>query len=259
MAVELERMTHQFEAQPKSPSLVSIVVPALNEEQNISRCVNELSKAMGGAGYDSEIIVVNDGSTDSTLSIARSMRDQYDFLRVLDLKRHYGKATALREGIRAAKGDVVAFFDADMQYDASDLARMVGLKNNGTDVVTGSRDYRSYGQARAAISRTYNRILRLVFRVTLSDSNCGIKVLARGAADPDLLFKYGLPLMIPLLTAKGFRLRETAVPLRNRIAGKSKFFQDGSLLGGWENAKSIAFNSGMMLGLLASLAFQRLR
>src|SRR4029077_14810747 len=157
------------------------------------------------------------------------------------------------------KGDVVAFFDADMQYDAADLARMVGLRNDGTDVVTGSRDYRSYGQARAAVSRTYNRILRLVFRVTLRDSNCGVKVLARRAADPDLLFKYGLPLMIPLLTAKGFTLRETTVPLRNRRAGKSKFFQDGSLLGGWKNVKDIAFNSGLMVGLLASLAFQRLR
>jgi len=214
---------------------------------------------MGNAGYKSEIIVVNDGSTDSTLLVARNMQSQCGFLRVLDLKRHYGKATALREGVKAAKGDVVAFYDADMQYDASDLARMVGLRNNGTDVVTGSRDYGSYGQARAAISRTYNRILRLVFRVTLSDSNCGIKVLARGAADPDLLFKYGLPLMIPLLSAKGFRLRETAVPLRNRRAGKSKFFQYGSPLGGWKNVKDIAFNSGLMVGLLASLAFQRLR
>src|SRR2546430_6202906 len=202
-------------------SIVSIIVPALNEEENISQCVEQLFRAMGDAGYRAEIIVVDDGSTDKTLSVARSLQRQYGSLRILDLRRHYGKSTAIREGVKAAKGDIIAFFDADMQYNPMDLVRMVAFAYEGADVVSGSRDYRTYGRMRTAISRTYNKVLRLLFKVTLSDSNCGMKVLTREAADPDVLLRYGLPLMIPLLAMKGFKLRETPVSLRNRRAGKS--------------------------------------
>src|SRR5436853_1066686 len=89
------------------PSLVSVVVPACNEEANISNCVERLSEVMQEARYKAEIIVVNDGSTDKTLSVIRSLQGKHSSLRVIDLKRNFGKATALREGIRAAKGDLV--------------------------------------------------------------------------------------------------------------------------------------------------------
>src|SRR5260370_21020225 len=128
------------------PSLVSVIVPGYNEEDNISPCVEHLSEAIHQAGYKAEIIVVNDGSTDHTLSVAQSLRGKCPSLRVLDLKRNFGKATALKEGIRASKGDTVAFFDADMQYDATDLVKLVALLNNGTDVANGQRNYNGYGQ-----------------------------------------------------------------------------------------------------------------
>ena len=92
----------------------------------------------------------------------------------------------------------------------------------------------------------------------VSDSNCGIKVLTRRAADPDALFRYGLPLMIPLLRVRGFKLSETLVSLRKRRAGESKFFRDGSFLGGWKNVKDISYHSAMLFGLLASCPLRRL-
>jgi len=240
-------------------SLVSVIVPAFNEEQNIPNCVQELSDVMRKAGYKSEIIIVNDGSTDKTLEVAQSMQLKCASLRVLDLQHNCGKAIALREGVRASKGDAVAFFDADMQYDAADLVKLVDLTNNGTDVVAGRRDYQTYEQTRTAFSKIYNRILRLVFRVTVNDSNCGLKVIRRRAANPDTLFDYGLALMMPLLRLRGFRLNEAWVSLRKRKAGESKYFTDGSFLGGWKNIKDISYHSGMLLGLLASLPSELLR
>ena len=240
------------------PSFVSVVVPAFNEEDNIPYCIERLSEAMDEAGVRTEIILVNDGSTDNTLSVARSLQAKCPSLRVLDLKRNYGKTIALREGTRVAKGDAVAFFDADMQYDATDLVKLVGLMNNGTDVANGRRDFQAYGRTRTSFSRIYNTILRVVFRLDVTDSNCGVKVLKRRAANPDILFRYGLPLVVPLLKVRGFKLREVAVSLRVRRAGESKYFKNGSFLGGWMNLRDISYHSGMLLGLLASVPLGRL-
>jgi glycosyltransferase involved in cell wall biosynthesis len=240
------------------PSLVSIIVPAYNEEDNIPFCVEQVSEAMSEAGYKTEIIVVNDGSTDSTLSVARSLQMKCPSLRVLDLKRNYGKTTALKEGIRVAKGDAVAFFDADMQYDATDLVKLIGLMGNGTDVANGRRDFHAYERTRTTFSRIYNAILRFLFGLDITDSNCGVKVLNRRAANLDTLFKYGLPLVVPLLKVRGFRLSEATVSLRVRRAGESKYYKNGSLLGGWNNIRDISYHSGMLLGLLASLPLGRL-
>ena len=248
----------KFEADHTSPFLVSVVVPAFNEEENISTCVQELSDAMRRAGYKSEIIVVNDGSTDNTLSVARSVQGKCSMLRVLDLGRNYGKATALREGVRASKGDAIAFFDADMQYSAEDLVRLIEIAKNGIDIVTGSRDYRFYGQSRTVLSKTYNRVLKLIFRLTVNDSNCGMKVIRERAANPDVLFRYGVPLMVPLLRMKGFKFGEMKVSLRKRRHGHSKFFSEGSFLGGWSNFRDISYHSGMLLGLLASITLEQL-
>lgn len=239
------------------PFVVSVIVPAYNEEDNISPCVEQISEAMQQAGYKAEIIVVNDGSTDNTLSVAKSLREKCPSLRVLDLKRNFGKATALKEGIRASKGDTVAFFDADMQYDATDLVKLVALMNNGTDVANGQRNYNGYGQTRTAFSKVYNAILRLVFALDVTDSNCGMKVLNRRAANPDLLFRYGLPLVLPFLKVRGFKLYEAPVSMRIRRAGESKYFKNGSFLGGWRNIRDISYHSGLLLGLLSSLPLLR--
>jgi dolichol-phosphate mannosyltransferase len=198
---------------------------------------------------------VNDGSTDNTLSVARSLQGKYPSLRVLDLNRNFGKATALKEGMKASKGDRVAFFDADMQYDATDLVKLVGLINNGTDVANGRRDYDGYGQARTTFSRIYNAILRVAFGLDVADSNCGMKVLNRKAANPDI-FRYGLPLVLPLLKVRGYRLNEAPVSMGIRRAGESKYFKNGSFLGGWNNLRDISYHSGMLLGLLASIPVQ---
>jgi polyisoprenyl-phosphate glycosyltransferase len=230
---------------------LSVIIPAYNEEDNITECVRRVSDALSSAHRDFEILVVNDGSTDLTLQRASSVSRHFPNVRTIDLGGNFGKPIALSEGLRHAKGDLVAFFDADLQYSPKDLVRMADMVDDEVDFVNGNRDYNGYGPSRTAFSKLYNRLVRLLFNVEVRDSNCGIKVLKREAADPTSLFDYGLPLVIPLLTLRGFKSRELNVTLRDRKNGESKYFEDGRFLGGPKNIWDITYHSMMLLNLLA--------
>lgn len=230
---------------------VSVIIPCYNEQDNVEKCVSQIDEAFRSASIPHEILLINDGSTDETLKRACSLYDSHSSVRVVDLRRNCGKAVALKEGVRRARGDLLAFFDADLQYTAKDLVAMVSQLDNRIDFVNGSRDYNGYGASRTAFSRLYNRVVRLVFRLPLRDSNCGIKVLKRGAAGNGSIFNYGLPLVVPLLKVRGFEASEFPVTLHERQNGVSKYFQSGQFLGGSKNVRDITYHSIMLLNLIA--------
>jgi len=238
---------------------VSVIVPCYNEQDNIENCVNQLDQAFGRAHIPYEILLVNDGSTDETLKRACSLHDSYTSVRVIDLVENYGKAVALKEGVRRARGDLVAFFDADLQYTPGDLVAMVAKLNNGIDFVNGSRDYNGYGPSRTALSRLYNRVVRVLFRMRLKDSNCGIKVLKRDTIGDGSIFNYGLPLIVPLLKIRGFESTEHEVILHARNSGVSKYYQDGQFLGGAQNVRDITYHTIMLLSLIAHAPLESAR
>lgn len=238
---------------------VSIIVPCYNEQDNIENCVDEIDDAFRPTEILYEVILVNDGSIDETLKRARMIYDSHPCVRIVDLGKNCGKTFALREGVRRARGDLVAFFDADLQYTPADLVAMVSRLNNGIDFVNGSRDYNGYGASRTAFSRLYNRVVRLLFRMNLRDSNCGIKVMKRKVADGGSIFDYGLPLVVPLLKVRGFESSEFPVTLHERRNGESKYFQDGQFLGGSKNVKDITYHSIMLLNLLAHIPLESIR
>ena len=238
---------------------VSVIVPCYNEQDNIENCVNQIDSAFRPTQTLHEILLVNDGSTDETLKRARSLGESHSSVRVIDLRRNCGKAVALKEGVRRARGDLVAFFDADLQYTPGDLVRMVSRLNNGIDFVNGSRDYNGYGASRTTFSRLYNRVVRLLFRIDLRDSNCGIKVLKKEVADKGSIFNYGLPLVVPLLKVRGFESTEFPVTLHERKNGESKYFQNGHFLGGSKNVRDITYHSIMLLNLIAHVPLESMR
>src|SRR5438093_3622635 len=238
---------------------VSVIVPCYNEQDNIENCVNQIEEAFRPTRVRHESLLVNDGSTDDTLKRARSLYESHLSVRVIDLVRNCGKAVALKEGVRRARGDLIAFFDADLQYTPGDLVEMVSRLNNGIDFVNGSRDYNGYGASRTAFSRLYNRVVRLLFRMDLRDSNCGIKVLKREVADAGSIFDYGLPLVVPLLKVRGFESTEFPVTLHERKNGESKYFQNGHFLGGSKNVRDITYHSIMLLNLIAHIPLESMR
>ncbi len=240
----------------KTIPLVSVVIPAYNEEDNIAPCVDMLTKELSSAHLPFEIIVVNDGSTDNTLRKAQCLSSSNRLVRVVDLRGNFGKPVALREGIRRANGELIAFFDADLQYSSRDLVSMIHMFHESLDFVNGNRDYNGYGASRTAFSRLYNRVVRLLFRMELKDSNCGIKVVRREPADPETLFNFGLPLMVPLLRIRGFRSAELPVSLYERRSGESKYYSNGHFLGGISNVRDITYHSIMLLSLLIHAPFE---
>src|SRR3989442_7352853 len=237
-------------------NFLSVIVPAYNEEDNIVDCVKRVGDALSSSQRAFEILVVNDGSTDEPLQRASSLSKSCDYVRTIDMDGDFGKPTALKEGLRRAKGDLIAFFDADLQYDPKDLVKMADLIGNGVDFVNGNRDYNGYGPSRTAFSKLYNRIVSLLFRMQIKDSNCGIKLLTRRAADSRSLFDYGLPLMVPLLKVRGFKLQQLDVTLHERKNGESKYFENGRFLGGPKNIWDITYHSIMLLNLLAHTPFE---
>ncbi len=128
---------------------------------------------------------------------------------------------------------------------------MIDLIGDGVDLVNGNRDYNGYGASRTAFSKLYNRLVSLFFQMELKDSNCGVKMLTRRAADPNSLFHYGLPLMVPLLKVRGFKSRELDVALHERKNGESKYFENGRFLGGPKNLWDLTYHSIMLFSLLA--------
>src|SRR5437867_7710971 len=119
-------------------SLLSVIIPAYNEQDNIVECVKRVGNALSSSKITFEILVVNDGSTDETLQRASSLSKHFDFVRTIDLRGNFGKPTALSEGLRHAKGDVIAFFDADLQYSPEDLVRMLDMIGDEVDFVNGN-------------------------------------------------------------------------------------------------------------------------
>jgi len=118
---------------------LSIVVPAYNEERSLVRCVERV-RAIGGDDLLLEIIVVDDASTDRTRRLAEELSKKYPDVRVLSHEKNQGKGAALQTGFRMATGDFVAIQDADLEYDPSDLKRLLGpLVSGSADVVIGSR------------------------------------------------------------------------------------------------------------------------
>src|SRR3989338_6225463 len=101
---------------------LSIIIPAYNEEKTIGKIL-PLVYAASTPGVEKEVIVVNDGRTDRTLYMLNT--GNYGKLKILDLKRNYGKGYAIREGVRSATGDIILIQDADLEYDPNDYSKLI--------------------------------------------------------------------------------------------------------------------------------------
>jgi glycosyltransferase involved in cell wall biosynthesis len=148
---------------------VSVIIPAYNEEQSIAGVLRQ----MRALPFNPEIIVVDDGSRDRTGEIAAA-----EGARVLCHPINRGYGAALRTGIRAATGDLVAFIDADGQHEAGDLARLVEhITRHGYDMVVGARPWNSGAWHRNLANWIYNRFASYITGTRVQDLNSGLRVI----------------------------------------------------------------------------------
>jgi len=215
---------------PESLDL-SIVAPAHNEQDNVPRLVDEVEAAARPLGIAFEFIIVDDGSTDRTREIIRSLMDRRPWLRCLAMSRTppgrgNGQSAAFHAGFRACRGRIVAVLDADLQNDPAEIGAMLDLmKREHADMVQGDRSRARKDNIVRRIGSVVGRKFRLwMLGDTIRDTGCSLRVMKREIALALPLEFAGMHRFIPV-TARhlGYKVVEMPVKHRAREAGTTKY------------------------------------
>lgn len=206
---------------------LSILIPAYNEQKNLTDLLNEIvavmPQALPGAAY--EIIVVDDGSTDETRNETLALMRAIAPLRLLAHGRRAGKSAALKTGFEAAQGKWIATLDGDGQNDPADLAKLWRQIASGPadTIYAGVRTRRNDGAVKKMTSRFANAIRRRALKDTARDAGCGFKVLPAALAR-SLPYFDNMHRFFPALARRhGFGVCEVPVNDRPRLHGSSKY------------------------------------
>lgn len=214
---------HATFSRGEKPEL-SVFLPVYNEEPNLLPLHSKLDEALKTLGRSAEIIYVDDGSTDGSLTVLRELAQLDGRVRVVTLKRNYGQTAAMAAGIDAARGQVLIPMDADLQNDPADIARLLEKLDQGYDVVSGWRKNRKDKViTRKFPSMIANRLISWIGGVQLHDYGCTLKAYRLESLESVRL--YGeMHRFIPILASwEGARVAEIPVTHHPRTMGKSKY------------------------------------
>jgi glycosyltransferase involved in cell wall biosynthesis len=203
--------------------VISVVVPVYNEERSVALLYEELQAALDPLGEAWETVYVDDGSTDDTFGALTRLHARADNLRVVRLRRNFGKAAALAAGFAHATGDTIVTIDGDLQDDPAEIPRLLAKLQEGFDLVSGWKTRRRDPITRRVPSRLFNWTAGRIAGVRLHDMNCGLK--AYRAEVVRSLTLYGeLHRFIPVLAhERGYRVGELPVNHRPREHGRSRY------------------------------------
>jgi glycosyltransferase involved in cell wall biosynthesis len=214
----------QLEAPTGLRPALSIVVPLLNEADNILPLYERLVSAMEAGEWTWEVIFVDDGSTDATFQLLKRLHAQDQRVRVLRLRRNFGQTAALAAGFDAARGDIIVSLDGDLQNDPQDIAALVHKLEEGYDVVSGWRVRRleSFWRRRLP-SQVANWLISKTTGFHLHDYGCTLKAY-RADVIKELRLYGEMHRFIPaLLGGNGARIAELPVEHHLRQHGRSKY------------------------------------
>ncbi len=204
--------------------LISVVVPVYNEVESLRELCAKIEEVFKRAELPLELILVNDGSTDGSGALMEELARTYDNIVIAGFSRNRGKAAALNEGFRLAKGEFVATIDADLQDDPEAIPAMITyLQETGLDLVSGWKQHRQDPFIKKYTSRIFNLTVRLLTGLPLHDINNGLKVYQAEVVKN--IYVYGeLHRFIPVLAKeKGFKSGEFKVRHFPRKYGKTKY------------------------------------
>ena len=203
--------------------MLSVVIPVHNEERSVAFLLEELEAALEPLGRPWEAIFVDDGSTDGTFGALTRLHARHDHVRVVRLRRKFGKAAALAAGFEQARGDVIVTIDGDGQDDPAEIPRLLAKLDEGFDLVSGWKSRRRDPLSRRLLSRLFNSVTGRVSGLRLHDLNCGLKAY-RAAAVRELNLYGELHRFIPVLAHnQGYRVAELPVNHRPRAHGRSRY------------------------------------
>ena len=220
-----------------SPQL-SIVIPAYNESARIELTLERVMSCVEKQGWDAEVLVVDDGSTDATPEIVQRWMERYPRLHLIQNEGNRGKGYSVRNGLLQAAGEVVMFTDADLSAPMEEAERLLAAIADGADVAIGSRWLDKTRQTihqplyRRFFGRCFNWVTRVVMGLPFKDTQCGFKAFKRPAAqmifrlqrierwgfDPEILF---------IARKLGYDIREVPVTWGHDERSRMSYLKDG--------------------------------
>jgi glycosyltransferase involved in cell wall biosynthesis len=221
-----------------APPALSIVIPAYNESARIEQTLDRVMSCVETRNWDAEVLVVDDGSTDSTTEVVQRWSQRYPRLHLVKNDGNRGKGYSVRNGLLQARGDVVMFTDADLSAPMEEGERLLSAIAEGADVAIGSRWMDKTRQTihqplyRRFFGRCFNWVTRMVMGLPFKDTQCGFKAFKRPAAqvifrlqrierwgfDPEILF---------IARKLGYSIREVPVTWGHDERSRMSYLKDG--------------------------------
>jgi glycosyltransferase involved in cell wall biosynthesis len=237
------RVSPEIPAKPGHSILVerpvrSIVIPAFNEAARIRTALDRVLHCVHSRGWNAEILVVDDGSTDETAAIVKDLGKSHPEVRLLEHGGNRGKGFSVRHGVLSAAGDVILFTDADLSAPIEEAEFLFTAIDDGADIAIGSRWLDRERQTvrqplfRRFFGRCFNQVTRRIMGLPFADTQCGFKAFRRSAArtifqlqrierwgfDPELLY---------IGSKRGFSIREVAISWAHDDRSRLSYFKDG--------------------------------
>jgi dolichol-phosphate mannosyltransferase len=203
---------------------LSVVIPVFDEEDNVGPLLAELAPVLAAIEPDHEIVMVDDGSRDRTRERLVVELEKRPRLRVVALRKNTGQTAAFDAGFKAARGDLVATMDGDLQGDPRDLGRLLERFRAGdVDFVFGRRARRADGFMKLVSAKIANGVRNRLTGERIVDTGCPLKLFRRDVLDRLTLYTGMHRFFITLAHLEGFRSAEVPVAHRPRAAGRSKY------------------------------------
>lgn len=216
----------------------SIIIPAYNEEARIGRALSSVSGCIRKRGWDAEVLVVDDGSTDNTAALVQAWAGEHPEVRLIRNGENRGKGYSVRHGMLRAAGGIVMFTDADLSSPIEEAERLFAAIDAGADVAIGSRwligkrIVHKQPLYRRFFGRCFNALTRTIMRLPFADTQCGFKAFRREAAqlvfglqrierwgfDPEILF---------IGIMRGLRITEVPVTWGHDERSRISYLRDG--------------------------------
>lgn len=216
----------------------SIVIPAYNETARIERALSSVSGCIRSRGWDAEVLVVDDGSTDDTADLVESWGRGHPEVRLIRNERNRGKGYSVRNGMLRAAGEIVMFTDADLSSPIEEAERLFAAIEAGADIAIGSRwligrrIVHKQPLYRRVFGRCFNALTRTIMRLPFADTQCGFKAFRHEAAqlvfglqrierwgfDPEILF---------IAIKRGLRIAEVSVTWGHDERSRISYLRDG--------------------------------
>ena len=205
--------------------MISIAIPLYNEAESLPELMAWISRVVNDHNLETEVILVDDGSTDESWEVILKLKEEFSFIKALRFSRNYGKAAGLQAAFEAAKGDVVITMDADLQDSPDEIPELVRMiREDGFDLVSGWKKKRYDPLSKTLPTKLYNWATRKVSGIHLHDFNCGLKAY-RSRVVKSIELYGDMHRYIPVLAKRvGYgNIGEKVVEHRPRKYGETKY------------------------------------